>query len=84
MKTSLFAKRGLVAMVVLTASLVPMFALTGTGTLSLSGKVAPITTITVTADANASALPIGTATTDLKIATVVELSNSAAGYTSSE
>ncbi len=81
MKTSLFAKRGLVAMVVLTAAMVPMFALTGTGSLSLSGTVSETTSVTITADANASSLPLNVATTGLKIATVTELSNSKGGYT---
>ena len=81
MKTSLFVKRSVIIAVALAAVIMPTFALSSTGTLSLSGSVAAITTITVTPDANASALPVGVATTNLKIATVVELSNSKAGYT---
>ena len=81
MKTNVFAKRSVLIVVALVAALAPVFALSSTGSLSLSGTVSPITAITVTADPNASALPVGTATSNLKIATVVELSNSKSGYT---
>lgn len=57
----------------------PSFAAT-TGTLSLSGTVAPVTSIVVTPDANASNLPVGSTASALKIATVTELSNDKAGY----
>ena len=80
MKTDFFAKRSLIVALALATAMVPAFALSSTGSLSLSGTVAPVTTITVTPDANATALPVGSATTNLKIATVVELSNSKAGY----
>ncbi|HUX41634.1 MAG TPA: hypothetical protein VMV83_10760 [Rectinemataceae bacterium] len=81
MKTSIFVKRSVIIAIALAALVMPTFALSSTGTLSLSGSVAAVTTITVTPDANASALPVGVATTNLQIATVVELSNSKAGYT---
>ena len=81
MKTSLFAKRSIIVTVALAAAMAPTFALSATGSLGLSGVVSPVTTITVTADANATALPVGSAATDLKIATVTELSNSKSGYT---
>ena len=81
MKTSVFTKRSVAIAVALAAAMAPIFALSATGTLALSGSVAPITTISVTADPNASALPVGSAASNLKIATVVELSNSKSGYT---
>lgn len=59
---------------------IPTFAAT-TGSLLLSGVVAPRTEITVTADANASSLPVGSTVSNLKIASVNELSNNKAGYT---
>ena len=80
MKSSALLRRFPIAIAFAAALAVPTFAAT-TGTLALSGSVAAITSITVTPDANASALPIGAATTDLKIATVNELSNNKTGYT---
>jgi hypothetical protein len=58
----------------------PAFAAT-TGTLSLLGTVAPLTAITVTPDPNASNLPVDLVASNLKVATVNELSNDKAGYT---
>jgi hypothetical protein len=59
---------------------IPSFAAT-TGTLFLSGVVAPRTEITVTADPNASHLPVGANVSGLAVASVNELSNNKAGYT---
>jgi hypothetical protein len=61
-------------------SAVSTFAATS-ASLSLSGVVAPVTAITVTADPNASSLPVGSSVSGLKIASVNELSNDKAGYT---
>lgn len=80
MNTSALLRRAALALLVLGALALPGFSAT-TATLALSGSVAPLTSITVTPDPNAGALPLGTAVTNLKIATVVELSNNKAGYT---
>lgn len=51
-----------------------------TGTLSLLGSAPPILQITVTAEPTASNLPLNTTVSNLKVGTVVELSNDNAGY----
>jgi hypothetical protein len=79
MKTKLNRKSiALVALIALAS--IPTFAATN-GSLLLSGVVAPQTAITVTADPNASNLPVGTTVTGMIVATVNELSNNKAGYT---
>ncbi len=78
MNRSSLGKFSIIIVVALFAA-VPAFAAT-TGTLTLSGVVAPVTSVTVTPDANASSLPVGTTVSGLKIATVNELSNDKAGY----
>ena len=62
----------------LAAAAVPSFATTNQ--VALSGTLAASSSLTVTAATAASALPIGTATANLQVATVVELSNDKAGY----
>jgi len=79
MKSSVRATRFALVAAALVLAAIPMFAAT-TATLALSGTVAPITQISLSADPNASALPVGTATTDMKIASVTEISNDKAGY----
>lgn len=75
-----FSLKSLSLVALIAFAALPSFAAT-TGTLSLSGTVAPMTAITVTADPNASNLPVGQSATGLKVATVNELSNSKTGYT---
>jgi len=80
MNIRIASKAFALAALIAAGSALPGFSAT-TGTLSLSGTVAPVTSISVVADANASSLPVGSAVTNLKIATVVELTNNKAGYT---
>ncbi len=61
-------------------STLPLLAAT-TGSLSLSGVVAPSLSITISPDANATNLPVGTTVSGLKIGSVNELTNNKAGYT---
>jgi len=74
-------KATLIAAIVIAAfAAVPAFAATN-ASLSLSGTVAPVLSISVVPEAFASALPVGSAVTAQKIATVTELSNNLVGYT---
>lgn len=78
MNAKLFSRTFALAALIAFAS-IPSFAAT-TASLSLSGVVAPVTAITVTADPNAANLPVGSSVTGMKIAVVNELSNDKAGY----
>ena len=62
------------------ASFLGMIAAT-TGTINLSGSEPGILEITVTAEPQASNLPLNTTVVDLKVGTVTERSNKKAGYT---
>ncbi len=69
----------LVLSALLVGAAIPGFSATN-GSLVLSGVVAPVTSILVQPDPNASNLPIGTTVSGLAIAAVNELSNNKAGY----
>jgi hypothetical protein len=58
----------------------PSFAATN-ASLALAGTVAPVMAISVAPEAFAAALPVGSAVSGQKLATVTELSNNLAGYT---
>jgi hypothetical protein len=60
--------------------LAPSLGAATTGSLSLQGTAPPILQITVTAESTAASLPLNTTVTNLKVGTVVELSNDNAGY----
>jgi hypothetical protein len=75
-----FNSKSMVLVALIALAAVPTFAATS-GTLFLSGVVAPVTSITVQADPNASNLPVGTTVSNLVVASVNELSNNKAGYT---
>lgn len=62
--------------------LIPTICLPATvGVLNLTGNMPAILSIQVNATAAASALDLSTTQSDLKVATVIERSNSPAGYT---
>lgn len=65
---------------VLLAAAAPVFAAT-TGTLTIQGTVDPTFSITVTGATGYSSLSLTTVVTKKAIATIVEKSNNAAGYT---
>jgi hypothetical protein len=73
-------KRNVFTLIVALVVAVSGFSAT-TGTLVLTGTVAGVVDITVTADAIAGTLDLGTTQTDLKVATVNEKANIVAGYT---
>ena len=74
-KKNVFLSAGIVL-----ASIIGMTA-ASSGTIALSGSEPGILEITVTAEPQASNLPLNTTVVDLKVGTVTERSNKKAGYT---